>query len=271
TIRRPPGSTLFPYTTLFRSLESELVGHILDAVAVVVDQNLIQDVVSELEEVRASRRLLERDEVREDRALRGVDRVDERVQVRVVGHRSLRNRRRLAMRRHRRSPRVCRETVDESAISRHDFLGTPHPDDAPLGRVLHIRHDRGVHISRRRASLDVLRYFQNRRRRCHCADGRRSHRRLLQKTPPGHLRFLLFGHSIPLRPECERGPPAPSPSGRTASKDISTCVTSPVTNGWDLAIHGRNESTATECRGGDSNPGPSDAPGAPRSGYGRTL
>src|SRR6059036_3240043 len=29
---------------------------------------------------------------------------------------------------------------------------------------------------------------------------------------------------------CERGPPAPSPGGRTASKDISTCVTSRVTN-----------------------------------------
>src|SRR5690242_20917654 len=26
-IRRPPRSTLFPYTTLFRSLESELFGH----------------------------------------------------------------------------------------------------------------------------------------------------------------------------------------------------------------------------------------------------
>src|SRR3712207_8625556 len=32
-IRRPPRSTLFPYTTLFRSLESELFGHIRGAFA----------------------------------------------------------------------------------------------------------------------------------------------------------------------------------------------------------------------------------------------
>src|SRR5687768_18296386 len=32
-LRRPPRSTLFPYTTLFRSEDGELIGHVLEAMA----------------------------------------------------------------------------------------------------------------------------------------------------------------------------------------------------------------------------------------------
>src|SRR5438552_12401799 len=59
--------------------------------------------------------------------------------------------------------------------------------------------------------------------------------------------------------------------GRTASKDISTCVTSRVTKRKDTTIGRPIQPDDVGCRGGDSNPVPSDASGAPRSGYGRTL
>ena len=70
-----------------RRLESELVHDVGASVAVVVDLDLVQDVVAELEEVRAAGRLLEWDVVRDERHLRWVDGVDERVDVGVVGYR----------------------------------------------------------------------------------------------------------------------------------------------------------------------------------------
>src|SRR2546421_9622848 len=39
-IRRPPRSTLFPYTTLFRSLQAGVEGHLSQVVAVVEHRNL---------------------------------------------------------------------------------------------------------------------------------------------------------------------------------------------------------------------------------------
>src|SRR2546430_7457931 len=45
-IRRPPRSTLFPYTTLFRSVEEEL--GVLDVVAVMLDKPASTDAASDL-------------------------------------------------------------------------------------------------------------------------------------------------------------------------------------------------------------------------------
>src|SRR3989442_7578185 len=42
-IRRPPRSTLFPYTTLFRSLGIEAVQDVLEALAFLADQVLLGD------------------------------------------------------------------------------------------------------------------------------------------------------------------------------------------------------------------------------------
>src|SRR5207245_1241798 len=108
-------------------LETELIRDVLEAVAVVVDEDLVQDVIAELEEVRAARGLLERYEVRENRDLRGIRGIDERVEVRVVRDGILRNRRRLAMGRHGGSPlRVRREARDERVVLRDEFLRAPH-------------------------------------------------------------------------------------------------------------------------------------------------
>src|SRR2546426_12780742 len=58
-IRRPPRSTLFPYTTLFRSVISQLEGHVLRLVGVHADHALL-DLVddrtpAQLDDVVASR------------------------------------------------------------------------------------------------------------------------------------------------------------------------------------------------------------------------
>src|SRR2546427_13139343 len=63
----------------------------------------------------------------------------------------------------------------------------------------------------------------------------------------------------------------PSPGGLTGAKDISTRVTTRVTTDRTSRFRGRHENNDIGCRCGDSNPGPPDAPGAPRSGFGRTL
>src|SRR5204862_1491939 len=78
-------------------LETELVHDVLFPVPVVVDQDLVEDLVSELEEVRPARGLLEGDEVREDRHFGRVGGIDEKVMVRVIRDRILRNRRGIAV------------------------------------------------------------------------------------------------------------------------------------------------------------------------------
>ena len=77
--------------------EAELVADVLVAVAGVVDLQLVEDVVAEAVEVRAARRLLERDVVREDRDRVRLVRAHERVDVGVVGDRILRDQRRLSV------------------------------------------------------------------------------------------------------------------------------------------------------------------------------
>ncbi len=66
-------------------LESEVVVDVGDAVTGVVDVDRVEDARVEREEVRPARRLLQRDVVRDDRQSRGVGRVEEGVEVRVVG------------------------------------------------------------------------------------------------------------------------------------------------------------------------------------------
>ena len=71
--------------------EPELVRDVGDAVAVVVDVDLVQHVIAELEEVGAASRILERDVVRDERDRVGFVRADEGVGVGVVGYRVLRD------------------------------------------------------------------------------------------------------------------------------------------------------------------------------------
>ena len=99
-------------------LEPELVGHVVDGVAVVVDVDLVPDGGVELVEVRAAGGLLERDVVGDDRDLGRVVGADERVQVRVVGRRIAGDQGRLAVARRQgtagrrdgdgQGPRECR-------------------------------------------------------------------------------------------------------------------------------------------------------------------
>ena len=70
-------------------LEAELIREILDRIAVVVDHDLVEDVVVELEEVRAAVGSLERNEVRDERDHVRILRAHERVHVRVVSQRIL--------------------------------------------------------------------------------------------------------------------------------------------------------------------------------------
>ena len=77
-------------------LEPELVDDVRPAVAVVVDLDLVEHVVTELVEVRAAGRRLRREVVRDQGD--GVSRRAEGVGVRVVGHRVLRDRRGFAVR-----------------------------------------------------------------------------------------------------------------------------------------------------------------------------
>src|SRR5207249_11281536 len=104
-----------------------------------------------------------------------------------------------------------------------------------------------------------------------------SHRRP-PLPPPSSVENLVSTSSISShRPfgsppsSCESETPVHFLGGRTASKDISTCVTSRVTKREDTTIGRPIQPDDVGCRGGDSNPGPSDASGAPRSGYGSTL
>ena len=78
--------------------EPELVGHVGLGVAAVADVDLVEDVVAELEEVRAALRVLQRDEVGDEGDRRRTVRADERVDVGVVGDGVLGDLRRLAVR-----------------------------------------------------------------------------------------------------------------------------------------------------------------------------
>jgi len=78
--------------------ELELIGDVRLPVPVGVDVDLVEDVVTELVEVRAARGLLERDVVGDQRDRRWPVRADERVDVRAVRDRVLGDLRRLAVR-----------------------------------------------------------------------------------------------------------------------------------------------------------------------------
>ena len=84
--------------------EAELVGDVVLPVAVVVDVDRVERVRVEVEEVRPPRGLLERDVVRDDRdGVRPV-RAHERIEVRVVGGRIVRDQGRFAVARGLRRP-----------------------------------------------------------------------------------------------------------------------------------------------------------------------
>ena len=87
-----------------RRLEAKLVADLGQRVTVVVDVDRVQDVVAELEEVRAPGRQLQRHVVGDDRDGVGLVGADERVGVGVVGDGILADFGGFAMRRHLSSP-----------------------------------------------------------------------------------------------------------------------------------------------------------------------
>ena len=102
-------------------LEPELVRDVGVAVAVVVDVDLVQHVITELVEVRAAGRTLQRHVVGNQRDRVGCVGTDERVQVGAVGDRVLRDLGRLAVRRHDLTSLVCasaRCVIDRRARQR---------------------------------------------------------------------------------------------------------------------------------------------------------
>ena len=108
-VRRGPG------------LELEPVVDVGLAVAVVVDLDLVADGRVEREEVRTAGRLLERDVVGDDRQLRRVTRVEERVQVGVVGRRIVGDERRFAVARCHHPAEGCGR--DDQGAAEGDDLG----------------------------------------------------------------------------------------------------------------------------------------------------
>ena len=139
-------------------LEPELVDDVRIGVHVVVDHELIQHVVAELVEVRAAGRSLERDVVHDQGDGVRLVRADEGVRIGVVGDRILRDRRRLAMGRHRLGLLPGRSRALEEAgnklgiVVRH--LGGADEKQDIAGRGV---RDVGDHILPNRAEVEVRR------------------------------------------------------------------------------------------------------------------